>query len=280
MNTQILVGDCREKLRTLPECSVNCCVTSPPYYELRDYEHADQIGLEKTPAAFVRELVGVFSEVRRALTDDGTLWINIGDTFYSGNGQPTGKDTRSPSRNFSRRHKRFVDTPGMGLPKKSLIGVPWLLAHALQADGWTLRAEVIWYRKSAFIEAGVRDRPTRRHETVFLLSKSRRYFYDRPSVAHGTVWEFEHQRGLRGHNAAYPVELPARCIESSCPEGGVVLDPFFGAGTTGLAAQRLGRSCIGIEVNPEFADIARERIGADAPLFAANDNHTAVHRAA
>lgn len=263
MTVEILIGDCREMLRTLPERSVNCCVTSPPYYELRDYGHADQIGLEKTPAAFVAELVAVFVEVRRVLTDDGTLWVNMGDSFYSGNGQPTGQDTRSPSRNFSRTHKRFLDTPGMGLPKKSLLGIPWLLAHALQADGWTLRAEVIWHRKSAFVEAGVRDRPTRRHETIFLLSKSRRYFYDRPSVEHGTVWEFEHQRGLRGHNAAYPIALPIRCIESSCPEGGTVLDPFFGAGSTGLAALATGRNAIGIELNPEYAAMARERI--DAP---------------
>lgn len=271
MGVTILEGDCREQLRTLPERSVSCIVTSPPYYELRDYGHADQIGLESSPADYVSELVTVFGDARKVLADDGTLWLNLGDSYYSGNGQPTGRDERSPARNFSRTRKRFLDTPGMGLPKKSLLGVPWMVAHALQADGWTLRAEIIWHRKTAFVEAGVRDRPTRRHETVFLLSKSRRYWFNRDSVSLGTVWEFEHQRGLRGHNAAYPIELPQRCIEAGSPIGGTVLDPFFGAGSTGLAAQRSGRNAIGIELNPAYAAIARERIGVEGGLFA-NDN--------
>src|SRR6185312_4730337 len=173
-------------------------------------------------------------------------------------------------------HKRFLDTPGMGLPKKSLLGIPWMLAHALQQDNWTLRAEIIWHRKSAFVEAGVRDRPTRRHETVFLLSKARRYWFNPDCVGLGTVWEFEHQRGLRGHNAAYPVELPRRCIQAGCPPDGHVLDPFAGAGTTGIAATLEGRAATLIELNPTYATIARERIRADAPLFAANDNAPAA----
>jgi len=269
MVVDIQVGDCRQLLAAMDDKSAHCCVTSPPYYELRDYDHNDQIGLESTPACYVDELVKVFREVRRVLRDDGTLWLNLGDSYYSGNGQPTGSDTRSPARNFSRRRKRFLDTPGMGLPKKSLLGIPWLVAHALQADGWTLRAEIIWHRKTAFVEAGVRDRPTRRHETIFLLSKSRRYFFNADSIAHGTVWEFEHQRGLRGHNAAYPVELPQRCIEAGSPPGGVVLDPFSGAGSTAVAALRSGRAAVLMEVNSDFAAIARQRISTEAP---ANDN--------
>lgn len=267
MSVQILVGDCRTTLASLPDESVDCVVTSPPYYEQRDYGHDDQIGLEKTPAEYVQEMVVVFREVRRALKDDGAVWLNLGDSYYSGNGQPTQSDERSSARNFSRRHKRFLDTPGMGLPKKSLLGIPWRVAHALQDDGWTLRSEIIWYRKSAFVEANVRDRPSRSHETIFMLSKSRRYHFNREHVADGTVWEFEHQRGLRGHNAAYPVELPKRCIEASCKEGGVVLDPFGGAGSTALAATQTGRSAILCELNPEYIAVARQRFS-----NVANDN--------
>lgn len=183
MSVRVLIGDCRDTLPTLADGSVDCAVTSPPYYEQRDYGHEDQIGLEKTPSEYVAELVAVFREVRRALADDGVLWLNLGDSYYSGNGQPTKSDERSPSRNFSRTRKRYLDTPGMGLPKKSLLGIPWRVAHALQDDGWTLRAEIIWHRKSAFVEANVRDRPSRTHETIFMLSKSRWYHFNREAVS-------------------------------------------------------------------------------------------------
>jgi site-specific DNA-methyltransferase (adenine-specific) len=261
VTVEILVGDCREVLKGLPEDSVNCVVTSPPYYELRDYGMDDQIGLEKSPEEFVAELVGVFSETKRLLRDDGTVWVNLGDSFYSGNGQPTGQDPRSPSRNFSRRHKRFLDTPGMGYPKKSLLGMPWRFAHAMQRDGWTLRGEIIWVRGSAFLEAGVSDRPHRQHETIFLFSKSRRYFFDQSKLPEQSVWHIEPMRGLRGHSAAFPEEIPKRCIEAGCPDAGVVLDPFGGAGTTGLVANQLGRDAILIEINPEYAELARQRLG-------------------
>lgn len=264
MQVDIRVGDCRTTLTTLADDSVDCVVTSPPYYEQRDYGHPDQIGLEETPAAYVEQMVGVFREVRRCLKDDGVVWLNLGDSYYSGNGQPTKSDARSPSRNFSRTHKRFLDTPGMGIPKKSLLGIPWRVAHAMQDDGWTLRSEIIWHRKSAFVEANVRDRHSRRHETIFMFSKSRWYHFNRDAVQDGTVWEFDHRRGVRGHNAAYPVDLPRRCIEASCRAGGVVLDPFGGTGSTGQAAIETGRSAILCEINPAYAEMAKP----------ANDNRT------
>lgn len=267
MGVTVWTGDCREVLRTLESESVNCIVTSPPYYELRDYGHAQQIGLEETPEAFVAQLVGVFAEARRVLRDDGVIWVNLGDTYYSGNGQPTGEDAKSPARNWSRRHKRFCDTPGMGLPKKSLLGIPWRFALAMQQDGWTLRSEVIWARSSAFVEAAVADRPHRQHETVFLFSKSRRYIFDLAALPEQTVWHIEPRRGEREHNAAFPDELAERCIRSGCPAGGVVLDPFAGVGTTGLVADRYGRSAILIELNPKYAETARQRIAADAGMF-------------
>ncbi len=260
---RILVGDCRERLRELPDASVHCCVTSPPYFGLRDYGVDGQMGLEPTPDEFVAGMVEVFREVRRVLRDDGTLWLNIGDTFYSGNGQPKGSDPKSPSRNFSRTFYRWQDRPGMGLPKKSLVGVPWKLAFALQADGWTLRSEIIWHRPAAFSAAGVRDRPFTAHETVFLLSKSRRYWFREEDCRHGTVWTIPHEQSLRGHSAAFPPALAERCILAGSPFGGTVLDPFFGAGTTGVAALRHGRGFIGCELNPEYVEIAERRLGMD-----------------
>lgn len=263
MGVKILVGDCVQCMRGLDAQSIQCVVTSPPYYELRDYGVEGQIGLEESPSAYVERMVEVFAEVWRVLRDDGTVWLNIGDSYYSGNGQPKGRDDRSPSRNFIRERLRFLDTPGMGLPKKSLLGIPWRVAHALQAAGWTVRSEITWFRKTAFTEAGVTDRPSRQHETIFLLSKSRRYTFDTAAIPDGTVWEIEHQRGMRGHGAAFPLELPERCIAASCPAGGTILDPFGGSGTTAVAAQRKGLDAVLCELNPSFADLARRRLEGD-----------------
>lgn len=265
---RVIVGDCREALRSLPDESVNCVVTSPPYFNQRDYGVAGQSGHEETPELFVAALVEVFAEVRRALCEDGTVWLNLGDSVYSGNGQPCGSDPRSPNRNWMRRVKRWLDTPGMGPPKKSLLGMPWRVAHALQADGWVIRQEIVWVRGSAFSEPSVTDRPYRQHETIFLASKSRRYWFNRSALPEESVWHIEPERGVRAHVAPFPVELAARCIGAGCPPDGMVLDPFIGSGTTAIAAHRLGRSCIGIELNPAYAEIARNRIHRDAPLFA------------
>lgn len=255
----IHLGDCREILRGLPANSVHCCVTSPPYFGLRDYGCDGQIGLESTPAEFVAQMVAVFREVRRVLRDDGTLWLNLGDSTYSGNGQPCGSDPRSRNRDWMRKTKRWLDTPGMGLPKKSLLGIPWRVAHAMQDDGWTIRQEIIWARPSAFVEPSVTDRPYRQHETIFLMSKSRRYWFCRENLAEESVWTIEPERAMRGHIAPFPRELVRRCLNAGCPEAGVVLDPFTGSGTTAEVARKNGCHFVGCELNPEYLKLAADR---------------------
>ena len=263
MAVEIITGDCRATLAAMEPGSVHCCVTSPPYFWQRDYGVDGQIGHEDTIAAFVGELAGVFDEVRRVLHDDGVLWLNLGDSYYSGNGQPTQPDPRSSSRNFSRTKLRPLDVSGWDIPKKSLCGIPWLVALELQRRQWTLRSDVIWCRETALAEPSVKDRPHRQHEYLFLLSKSRRYWFDRAALPEESVWHIPHQRGLAGHSAAFPEALAERCILAGCPEGGTVLDPFGGAGTTGLVATRHGRNAVLCELNPEYAAMARDRIGAD-----------------
>ncbi|MGE7207483.1 DNA-methyltransferase [Sphingomonas sp. NPDC019816] len=269
MRTRIIEGDCREVLATFQAASVHCCVTSPPYFGQRDYGVDGQMGLEATPEQYIAGMVEVFREVRRVLRDDGTLWLNIGDSVYSGNGQPCGSDPRSPNRNWMRQKekKRWLDTPGMGLPKKSLLGIPWRLAHALQADGWTVRQEIIWCRPTAFVEPSVRDRPYRQHETIFLLSKSRRYWFDRASLPEQSVWHIEPERGQKDHVAPFPKELAKRCIEAGCPVDGIVLDPFSGSGTTGLVAGQISRESILIELSPVYASLAKKRLDSGKDLF-------------
>jgi DNA modification methylase len=263
----ILQGDCRDILCTLPDASVNCVVTSPPYFWLRDYGVEAQIGHEPTVADFVNVLADVFDEVKRVLRPDGVLWLNLGDSYYSGNGQPHGADPRSSSRNFSRIKLRPLDVSGWDIPKKSLCGIPWLVALELQRRQWTLRSDVIWCRDTALAEPSVTDRPGRQHEYLFLFAKSRRYHFDRSALHEESVWHIPHQRGLDGHSAAFPPRLAEQCILSGCPVGGTVLDPFGGAGTTGLVADRLGRNATLIELNPQYAEMSRERIEGDAPLF-------------
>jgi len=268
MSVQILNGDCRDVLKTLPDQSVNCVVTSPPYFWLRDYGVDSQIGHESDLDSFVDVIAGVFDEVKRILRSDGVVWLNLGDSYYSGNGQSTGTDPRSPSRNFSRTKLRPLDVSGWSIPKKSLCGVPWRVALEMQKRGWTLRSDVIWCRPTALAEPSVKDRPGRQHEYLFLFSKSRRYFFDKSKLNEDSVWHISHQRGLDGHSAAFPPELVEQCLLSGCPEGGDVLDPFGGAGTTGLVADRLQRNAVLIELNPEYAEFARRRIYGEAPLFA------------
>lgn len=259
-NATLYLGDCREILRTLPAASVNCCVTSPPYYWQRDYGVDGQMGHEASPDDFVAGLIGVFREVRRVLRDDGVLWLNLGDSYYSGNGQPCGSDPRSPSRNWMREKVRPLDVAGLGFPKKSLLGLPWMVAKALQSDGWTIRSDVIWCRETAFAEPSVKDRPHRQHEYVFLASKSRRYWFDRSALSEESVWHIPHERGVRGHSAAFPLELARRCILSGCPAGGAVLDPFGGSGTVGVVAQMESRASVLSELSPAYFDIACRRI--------------------
>jgi len=269
LSVRILTGDCRDVLKTLPDESVHCVVTSPPYYSQRDYGHDAQIGLEAHPREFVAELVAVFAEVRRVLREDGTLWLNLGDSYYSGNGQPVGDDARSPNRNWSRQRVRPLDKSGMGFPKKCLLGVPWRVATAMIDDGWTLRQEIIWNREGAFFDANVSDRPHRMHETIFQFSRSRRYAYFQPEDDR-SVWTFGQERSFLEHVAPFPAELAKRCIERGCRafKDSVVLDPFAGGGTVGLVADRMGCDAILIELNPEYAAMAERRIRGDAPMFA------------
>jgi DNA modification methylase len=259
---RVYQGDCRKVLQDLPAGRVNCVVTSPPYFWQRDYGAEAQFGLEPTIDGFVSNLRETFDGLRRVLASDGTVWLNLGDTYYSAKGRPHGKDAKHRSRRLPAL--RAVDGPGLGLPRKSLIGIPWRVALALQADGWTLRSAVAWVRSSAVPEPTAKDRPWRTYEHVFLFVKSTRYHFDRAAL-HGEedVWSIEPDRnsGGRGiHYAPYPRALVARCVGAGCPEGGVVLDPFLGGGTTMSVSLAMGRSAVGIELNPVFCDLAARQL--------------------
>lgn len=272
-------GDALETLQTLPSESVHCAVTSPPYYGLRDYGIAGQIGREISPDEYVARLVEVFAEVRRVLRPDGTLWVNIGDSYAS---------------------RKSSD----GLKPKDMVGIPWLLAFALRRDGWYLRQDIVWDKPNGMPE-NVADRCTKTHEYVFLLSKSATYYFNAKAIEERAiqagrvradkmggnkgdkvhhspgkvftgsdtrrcraVWNLNTRPLKDAHFAPFPIELPERCLLAGCPEGGTVLDPFFGAGTTGLAALKNGREFIGIELNPEYVALAEARIDGEYPLFA------------
>lgn len=357
MTVRIIEGDCRDILRTLPDESVHCIVTSPPYWGLRDYGVAGQIGLEASVHDWVLELVRVFREARRVLRADGTLWLNLGDSYVGTRGAAWGpSDAAGKARGMTAAamtaSRRRDDAPVprsdvrvAGLKPKDMIGQPWRVAFALQADGWWLRSEIIWHKLNPMPESAT-DRPTKAHETIFLLSKSAKYFYDAEAIAekaspntnaryasakgqpfgmsnwtrggddhsavdhsrrklettgvgfgHGydktpkprakqnasfdaamremrdtrnsrTVWPLVSEPFKEAHFATFPTEVPRRGILAGCPEGGTVLDPFGGAGTTGLVADRLQRDAILIELSPAYADMARRRIAGDAPLFA------------
>lgn len=392
MTVRILVGDVRDRLKELPDESVHCVVTSPPYFGLRDYGVDGQIGLEETPSAFVDVMVAVFAEVRRVLRKDGTLWLNLGDSYagswgaQSRGGAPSESSTLKGNGHVGGgpklkglsaiqidAHPKRTQTGSIreaGLKPKDLIGVPWRVAFALQAAGWWLRQDIIWSKPNPMPES-VRDRCTKAHEYLFLLSKGPRYHFDADAIAEDSckgdagsrfdsgktaihqqgrsatgerpqarrareiaekvgltdehltairsvgitdagkaqttqagfgkndarvlalaaeakavlggyyrefliaerrnkrsVWEVTTQPFSEAHFATFPPALVEPCILAGCPKGGIVLDPFGGAGTTGLVADRLGRDAILIELNPEYAEIARKRIYGDAPMFA------------
>ena len=276
MSVQILTGDCREVLRSLPDESVHTCVTSPPYFGLRSYGHDSQIGLEPTPEAFVSELVEVFREVRRVLRSDGTLWLNLGDT--ANNRRRIRSSSHQPSLNgFS--ELSWAEATKLGLTRlsinngdlkeKDMFGIPWMVAFALRADGWFLRQEIVWSKSFGKPEPS-KDRLPNRHEQIFLMSKSGNYYFDRsslPEYASGSVWDIA-PVGSSDHGASFAVSVVEPCVLAGCPKGGTVLDPFGGSGTTGLVADRLQRNAVLIEINPEYAAMAERRIFNDAPLFA------------
>jgi len=256
----IVIGDSRQLLSHVKENTVRCCVTSPPYWSLRDYEIAGQIGLEPNLEDYFAGLVAVFEEVRRVMTNDGTLWLNIGDSYTSGGRTWRAPDKKNPVRAMSTRPA----TPE-GLKPKDLIGVPWRLAFALQAAGWYLRADIIWNKPNCQPES-VKDRPTRSHEMLFLLSKSEHYHYD-PSSVRGpngrnlrTVWDINTLPYKEAHFATFPPSLVEPCLALGSTEGDLVLDPFLGSGTTGEVALRMGRRFLGMELNPDYVEIAQRRL--------------------
>ena len=280
----ILCGDALEQLRTLEPDSVHTCVTSPPYYNLRDYGMAGQIGAEATPEEYIENLVKVFREVQRVLRPNGTLWINIGDSYATRSGAQPPANTRNI-------HGHTAKQLPTGYKYKDLMGIPWMLAFALRTDGWHLRQDIIWAKPNCMPES-VRDRCTKSHEYIFLLSKSDRYYFDAAAISEpiaeinvtrylksfggkGYRNEVPNLRrnkrdvwiigtgGFKGaHFAVFPEKLVEPCILAGCPEGGLVLDPFAGSGTTGVVAKHLARNFIGIELNPEYCRMADERIRA------------------
>lgn len=263
----IFEGDALSILRRLPDESVQCAVTSPPYWGLRDYNSADQIGLEPTLPQFLNRLTAVFREVRRVLKADGVLWLNIGDGYTSGNRRWRAPDKKNPARAMDVR----PDTPD-GLKPKDLMGIPWRLAFALQDDGWYLRSDIIWNKPNAMPES-VKDRPTRSHEYVFMLSKSERYYYNNDAIRdpngrnRRSVWDVHTQPFSGAHFATFPPQLIEPCVVSSTRKGDIILDPFFGSGTVGLVADQLGRRYAGIEINPSYALLAARRLSAESRVI-------------
>lgn len=262
--SMLFEGDALTVLRNLPTESVRCVITSPPYWGLRDYGIENQIGLEHTVSQFIFRLVAIFSEIKRVLRDDGTLWLNIGDGYTSGNRGWRAPDKKNPARAMNVR----PDTPE-GLKPKDLIGVPWRLAFALQEDGWYLRSDVVWDKPNAMPES-VKDRPARSHEYLFMLSKQEKYYYDWQSVREisdrgglrnrRSVWRVNTKPFAGAHFATFPPELIRPCIKASTERGDFVLDPFFGAGTVGLVCQEEKRQYVGIELNPDYVALAAKRL--------------------
>lgn len=274
----LLQGDALKQLRTIPPESIDTCITSPPYYNLRDYDTSGQIGNEDSLEEYINKLVEVFREVRRALRKDGTLWVNMGDS-YAGSGKGRMADgthyNKKPSKSGSyggTRNGHLKKTVADGCKPKDLIGVPWMLAFALRADGWYLRQDIIWNKTNCMPES-VRDRCTKSHEYVFLLSKSAHYHFDaqaicEPAISAGDsayrnkrdVWNVCTNAFRGAHFAVFPEKLIEPCILAGCPVGGTVLDPFAGSGTTGVVAKRLQRNFVGVEINPDYVKMALARI--------------------
>ena len=297
--SKIIQGDCLSVLKTMESSTVNCCVTSPPYYGLRDYGMSGQLGLEPTPEEYVANLVSVFREVWRVMKDDGTLWVNLGDSFCNSNGfARANKQWQRDGRNSAPANDRKLDNlHASGLKTKDLIGIPWMVAFALRADGWFLRSDIIWSKPNPMPES-VSDRCTKSHEYIFLLSKSSRYYFNSESIKEKaspdtsvrdrdntklnncpgrtkmgglkvndyefrnkrSVWTIATQPCKESHFATFPKELIRPCIKAGCPVDGIVIDPFLGSGTTACVCIEENRKYLGIELNPEYIKIAQKRI--------------------
>jgi len=315
---QLLLGDSILTMRGFPAGMVQTCVTSPPYYGLRDYGHDEQIGLEATPEQYVAKLVEVFREVRRVLRDDATLWVVIGDSYWGGKGKngyelPHEAEAR---RSNGQTMQRAYNVPGYTdmrptdgkhpvIKPKDLIGIPWMAAFALRADGWYLRSDIIWHKPNPMPES-VTDRPTKAHEYIFLLSKSSKYFFDADAIKEPTVtsdevvrdrdntrlnntpgrskmgglvtknYEMRNRRSVwtvttkpysGAHFATFPPDLIEPCILAGSAVGDTVLDPFSGSGTTGAVALKHGRNYIGCELNPDYIELAHDRIRRSQPML-------------
>ena len=315
--SRIITGEALQVLRTLPDETFDCCVTSPPYFRLRDYGADGQIGLENTPEEYIDRLVEVFREVRRTLKPDGTLWVVIGDS-YAGSGKGGAIYPDNAVKYKQGTNKGMLGAAATksvkisGIKPKDLIGIPWMLAFALRADGWYLRQDIIWHKPNVMPES-VKSRCTKCHEYIFMLSKSSKYYYNHEAIkeeakydgrkdiynkgalkysdpairvgkpqslalagkphqrwyfnAEGKavrnkrdVWTIATQPFKGAHFATFPEKLVKPCILAGSREGGIVLDPFFGSGTTGVVAKRLGREYVGIELNPDYVNIAENRI--------------------
>ena len=307
MNIEILQGDCIESLNKLEDQSINTCITSPPYWGLRDYGESDQLGLEDTPDKFVKNLVGVFREVKRVLRDDGTVWLNLGDSYArtGGDSSKKGRHWDDRENNPNTGHNRYAKD--IGLKQKDLVGIPWRVAFALQQDGWYLRQDIIWHKPNPMPES-VRDRCTKAHEYIFLLSKKAKYYYDHEAIKEDakypqgpnspqsikkgkgqfgmdtrgglhkiganlkknkrSVWKVSTKPFKGAHFATFPKDLIEPCVLAGCPEGGTVLDPFGGSGTTGIVAAQHNRNAVLLELNQEYIDLAKERINKELGMMA------------
>ena len=266
MKDTILFGDCRETLKQFDD-KARCCVTSPPYYGLRDYGgEGNQIGQEQSPEEYIQEMVNVFRLVRDCLTDDGTLWLNIGDSYYNYR-----KDGCIPKQTFSANRQDLpITTPRRsnkltGYKDKDLIGIPWMLAFALRADGWYLRQDIIWHKPNPMPES-VRDRCTKSHEYLFLLSKNQNYYFNVDAIKEPTrrkrsVWSINKKPYKGSHFATFPPDLIKPCILAGSQVNDTILDPFMGSGTTAMVAKELGRYYIGCELHEEYGKLMQKRIG-------------------
>lgn len=262
----ILTGDSRKVLPTLDAETIQTCVTSPPYWGLRDYDHPAQIGAEPSPDLYVENLVAVFREVRRVLKKDGTVWLNIGDGYARNGGVGSCGPNAKVGNTKKLIQKRNCKVPDVwGLKDRDLMGLPWRVAFALQADGWILRSHISWIKKTAMPES-VRNRPTNATEDVFLFAKEPKYFYDNQGVREESganlrnYWTLGPDTSGNGHPAAFPRELVRRCVLLGSRPGDSVLDPFGGSGTTGAVAKEENRKAVLVELNPSYNELAEKRL--------------------
>lgn len=263
---RIINGHSKEALDLVDDESVDCVVTSPPYFWLRDYKVEGQLGLEDSVEAYVAAIKEVMQKVREKLKSGGVLFLNMGDTYYSGKGEPHGKDRKSSKRRFGLRAVDKSGGLGIGIQRKSIIGIPWRVATAMCLDQWTLRSPIIWHRENCLTEPTARDRPSRSYEFVFMFVKSRKYYFKKDNLPDDNwaedVWNIPPRPKVKGSldTAPFPDELVERCLTIGCPPGGTVLDPFSGSGTTLRVALGAGHPAIGIDLSKVFCEYAKKTL--------------------